>query len=207
MLPWDDDVDLCVSIDDRSRLQSIVNKELSSEPYSIVVMQMHKRQNNDKLFFSWCPQAGRYPWRFPFIDVFYHDKNSTHIWLLSEPRFCSVRREDVFPFVLRPFGRLWLFGPRQPMAHFESRKMKSIETGCFFQGYSKKYERKISKHVQRANCEHLKSIYPYVERKCTQTECIEHLKLGTNNLFHKVSFNDVYRTNLYSEVYSRHRQC
>ncbi|CAF3306168.1 unnamed protein product, partial [Rotaria sp. Silwood2] len=91
---------------------------------------MHNKRNYDKVFFSWCPPAGRYPWRFPFIDIFYHDENHTHVWLVGKPSSCPVRREDVFPLVLRPLGPLWLLAPREPMAHFESRSMRAIETGC-----------------------------------------------------------------------------
>ncbi|CAF4749359.1 unnamed protein product [Rotaria socialis] len=160
ILPWDDDVDLRVSISDRYRLQSIIIEELSSEPYSIRIMQLHNSRNYDKIFFSWCPHAGRTPWRFPFIDIFYHDQNSTHVWLLGQPSSCPVRVADIFPLVLRPLGSLWLYGPREPMAHFESRRMKAIETGCFIFPYSHKYEKLMMPNVIYANCTQLKTDYP-----------------------------------------------
>ncbi|CAF3596505.1 unnamed protein product [Rotaria socialis] len=160
ILPWDDDVDLRVSISDRYRLQSIIIEELSSEPYSIRIMQLHNSRNYDKIFFSWCPHAGRTPWRFPFIDIFYHDQNSTHVWLLGQPSSCPVRVADIFPLVLRPLGSLWLYGPREPMAHFESRRMQAIETGCFIFPYSHKYEKLMMPNIIYANCTQLKTDYP-----------------------------------------------
>ncbi|CAF3354252.1 unnamed protein product [Rotaria socialis] len=163
ILPWDDDVDLRVSISDRYRLQSIIIEELSSEPYSIRIMQLHNSRNYDKIFFSWCPHAGRTPWRFPFIDIFYHDQNSTHVWLLGQPSSCPVRVADIFPLVLRPLGSLWLYGPREPMAHFESRRMQAIETGCFIFPYSHKYEKLMMPNVIYANCTQLKTDYPLLD--------------------------------------------
>ncbi|CAF2362423.1 unnamed protein product [Rotaria sp. Silwood2] len=199
ILPWDDDVDLRVSISDRYRLQSIIIGELSSEPHSIIIMQLHNKRNYDKVFFSWCPHAGETPWRFPFIDIFYHDQNSTHIWLLGQPSSCPVRLEDVFPLVLRPLGSLWLYAPREPMAHFESRSMKSIETGCYAFAYSHKYETLLRDDTLVADCSQLKFVYPYVERQCVLNKCIEYLKLGRKTIIHRLIYHYAYRTFLYAE--------
>ncbi|CAF3375873.1 unnamed protein product [Rotaria sp. Silwood1] len=199
ILPWDDDVDLCVSVSDRYRLQSIIIRELSAEPYSIIIMQLYNKRNYDKIFFSWCPHAGKTPWRFPFIDIFYHDQNGTHVWLLGEPRSCPVRLADVFPLILRPLGVLWLYAPREPMAHFESRKMRYIETGCYAFPYSHKYERKLRNRALFIYCTKLKFVYPYVERQCVLNKCTEYLKLGSKTIIHKVVYHYTYRTFLYAE--------
>lgn len=206
LLPWDDDVDLRVSIRDRYRLQSIILGELSIEPYSIVLMEMHNKRNYDKIFFSWCPHTGPVAWRFPFVDIFYHDYNSTHIWLLSEPSSCPVRLEDIFPLVLRPLGSLWLYAPRQPMAHFEARKMTDIETACYAVPYSHKYERTMRVDLLDVDCTQLKPFYPYVERHCTN-QCVEELKLGGNTTIHTLVYNYVYRTFLYLEKNSSYKAC
>nr|ACC43939.1 LicD motif-containing protein [Philodina roseola] len=202
ILPWDDDVDLRVGISDRQRFQSIIRNELSSPPYSIVLMQMYNERNYDKIFFSWSPFAGETPWRFPFIDIFYHDQNDTHVWLLGTPSSCPERREDVFPLVFRPLGSLWLLAPREPMAHFEARKMVHIETGCYIFPYSHKYERLLRKDVLNANCNALRYVYPYVERQCSSKHCIETLKLNGEKPIHQVNFQYVYRAQLNISTYS-----
>jgi hypothetical protein len=170
-------------------------------------MEIHNPRNYDKVFFSWCPYYSKEPWPFPFIDVFYYDENSTHVWLLGQPSSCPVRREDVFPLVLRPLGSLWLYGPREPMAHFESRKMTKIETGCYLYAYSHKYERQVRPDILFANCSELKSIYPYVERQCTPRQCKEYLKLGNTTIIHTLNYNYTYRTFLYSEMNRSYKAC
>ncbi len=169
-------------------------------------MQMHNERNYDKVFFSWCPHTSNAPWRYPFVDIFYHDQNSTHVWLVGEPSDCPVRREDVFPLVLRPLGTLWLYGPYQPMAHFESRYMPNVESNCYVITYSHKYERMIRQEVLHPDCSQLKSFYPYVERRCT-TQCIEVLKLGDNTIIHTLMYNYAYRTFSYIDRNSSYRAC
>jgi hypothetical protein len=189
-------VDLGVLIVDRSRVQALVAQELTRN-HSILLKQIYNKRNCDKVFFSWCQQAGRTSWQFPFIDIFYYDTNSTHVWLLSEPRSYPVHREDVYPLVLRPLGPLWLWSPREPMTHFESRRMRSIETGCFASPYSHKYEQVIWSWMQTIDCNELRSVYPYVERNCTESKCTEYLKLGETTVIHEVIV-DVYRTTFVS---------
>jgi len=168
---------------------------------------MYNRRNYDKLFFSWCQQAGPAPWQFPFVDIFYYDTNSTHVWLVSKPSSYPVRREDVYPLVLRPLGPLWLWSPREPMRHFESRRMLFIETSCVAFPYSHRYEKLIGNRLRKANCNELRSIYPYVKRICTESKCTEYLKLGETTVIHELTL-DVYRTtfsssNCYSVTHIR----
>lgn len=207
LLPWDDDIDLRVPISYRNKLQAIVRGNLSSEPYSIKLIQMHNHRNYDKVFFSWSPPIDRVPWTFPFIDIFYDDANSTHVWLIGTPSDCPVRREDIFPLVRRPLGPLWLYGPREPMAHFESRKMKRIDTGCFAFPYSHKYEKQVMPNVLYANCTALKSFYPYLDRQCAIDKCTETLMLGENTVIHSLTYNYTYRTFLYAERNATYRAC
>jgi hypothetical protein len=169
-------------------------------------MEIHNERNYDKVFFSWCPHTSPVSWRFPFIDIFYHDQNSTHVWLLGQPSSCPVRLKDVFPLVLRPLGPLWLYGPREPMAHFESRKMSQIETGCFAFPYSHKYELLMRSDVLYADCSQLESVYPYVERQCTLFQCKETLKLG-NKIIHTLIYNYAYRTFLYRDTNASYTAC
>lgn len=194
ILPWDDDVDLRVSISDREKLNWVIVKELVSEPYHVVIARVANHRNYDKIFFSWGPRAGPKWWRFPFVDIFYHDQNSTHIWLLGTPKDCPTKLTDVFPLVLRPLGSLWLYSPREPMAHFDSRRMTHIEDGCFASAYSHKEEKVIRSRGRSVHCSRLNSTYPYVDRQCTEHNCTEYLRLGDTHIIHTVYYNYPYRT-------------
>jgi hypothetical protein len=168
---------------------------------------VENERNYDKIFFSWCPYAGQRWWRFPFIDIFYHDQNSTHIWLLGKPADCPTRVEEVFPLVLRPLGSLWLYGPREPMAHFDSRNMKGIETLCFSSTYSHKEEIFIESRYGNVNCSEINSIYPYVNRQCTSRGCNETLQLVNGSVLQKFTYDYVYRTISYVETNRSYKAC
>ena len=166
---------------------------------------MRNSGNYDKVYFSWCPHAGKQSWRFPFIDIFYHAQNSTHVWFLEKTRSCPVRLENVFPLVLRPLGPLWLYAPREPLAIFESRKMSRI--GCYVFPYSHKHERLIRNDTLYADCTKLKSFYPYVERQCMSNRCTEYLMFGNQTIIHSTTYNYAYRTFLYAERNSSYKAC
>lgn len=56
-------------------------------------------------------------YKFPFIDVFFYNKNKTHLWFMEDtydrPKgqtwmgYNYMRLEDVFPLHLRPLGKFW----------------------------------------------------------------------------------------------------
>ncbi len=109
-LPWDDDVDLRVSIRDRELVYNFLHQELGQ---AISMSNITDEYGNyDKLYFPWTPQAGTKNWSYPYIDLFYFDQNSTHIWRTNYDRNlineCSMSKSDVFPLVWRPFGHIWL---------------------------------------------------------------------------------------------------
>ena len=171
----------------------------------MLTIQMNNSRNYDKVYFSWCPYAGEQSWRFPFIDIFYHDQNSTHVWLLGKPSSCPVRLEDVFPLVLRPLGPLWLYAPHETMAHFDSRDLKQI--GCYATPHSHKHERWIRNATLYADCTKLKLFYPYVERQCMSNRCIEYLMFGNQTIIHSTTYNYAYRTFLYAERNTSYKAC
>ena len=198
MLPWDDDVDLRASILDRHKVNEIIVKELAQEPYSVIVARAPGIHNYDKVYFSWCPRAGRKFWNYPFVDIFYDDKNSTHIWQadVGENRAGRppVVLDDVFPLVLRPFGPLWLYAPREPLAHLDSQGMRQVETKCIVFSYNHKHEIFQAGQSRALNCSQINSIYPFVDRRCTSQNCSEYLKLGNHTIIHKITYPFVYKT-------------
>lgn len=93
------------------------------------------------------------------------------------------------------------------MAHFESRSMRLIETACVVFPYSHKYEKLLSNSSIYADCNQLKPIYPYVERKCFTTKCIENLRIGNQTILQTLEYDYSYRTFLYAERNKTYKPC
>ena len=68
--------------------------------------------NYDKFFFPWTPRAGKRPWSYPYVEIFYYDENATHIWRAESDQqsieTCAASKADIFPTVWRPLGQIWL---------------------------------------------------------------------------------------------------
>ncbi|CAF0900245.1 unnamed protein product [Adineta steineri] len=199
-LPWDDDVDLRVSNRDRQRMLNLVSQELRNIISVADVTEEYGTYH--KFYFPWSPQAGKQNWSYPCVDVFYFDENSTHIWRINSVEKsmndCPVSKHNIFPLVWRPFGRIWLPTPREPLIIFEIHRWTAIGEWYYAKNYSHKYERTLSIMNDRARPHELYPYYPWVQRSCSQTYCIEQLITmddNTNITIHTVQF-EKYRTKL-----------
>jgi len=107
-IPWDDDVDILVRTSDKELLRRTL--------YGLGPDYLLYTYVADK--FQWKffhGDAHRIPFqgfRWPYIDIFFYDENSTHIWN-SCPWFSDEvwPRSAVFPLRRRPFDGLHLPAP------------------------------------------------------------------------------------------------
>lgn len=113
-IPWDDDVDIIVPASEQWRLRTAV--ESVQPDYA---MQAAARPGCQWKFYLATPAPGshrlwfnRHPVRWPYVDVFFNEQNTTHIWNTC-PWFADEvwPLEAVFPLRRRPFGRLSLPAP------------------------------------------------------------------------------------------------
>jgi hypothetical protein len=136
-----------------------------------------RSSNNMKFFFSASPPAGRFPWNWPFIGIRFFTDNSTHIKGRT-----YVKKEDVYPLVLRPIATLWLPAPRT-IHKFFSLLTKyyysnlPIDAKCYMQRYSHRDER-VKYKQKSVNCKQLHNVYPYIRRLCHNDYCHEHFMLN-----------------------------
>jgi hypothetical protein len=110
ILPWDDDADLRVRLADRDRLLRLISSELKDV---VAVSSVSDHYGHyDKFYFPWTPRAGKRPWSYPFVEIFYYDENATHIWRAQSAQesieACAASKADIFPTVWRPLGEIWL---------------------------------------------------------------------------------------------------
>ncbi|CAF0965247.1 unnamed protein product [Didymodactylos carnosus] len=154
-LPWDDDVDLFMPYSDKNRFVTAMNSDFKN--ISIEYLYLHNRYL--KVYFNWSPNAGLYPWRFPFIDIFFYEQNQTYIWHYNDPIPGPMKKSDIFPLVLRPFSELWLPSPGNPISVFASTGWFSMETACYSRGYS--HRREVIEPTIYTKCSELQDFYPF----------------------------------------------
>jgi len=114
-IPWDDDVDLIIPTSEQSRLKTAV---VSLEPDFRLFANVSA--GCQWKFYLSIPMPGSHsPWlfssmsiRWPYIDVFFYEKNATHVWNTC-PWFVDEiwPLRSVFPLRRRPFGHLSLPAP------------------------------------------------------------------------------------------------
>ena len=184
LIPWDDDIDLLMSVRDKDRLNEAIAKESLSSPY---VIEFYRRWDAPKEFeyykfyFSVSPRFSEYPWRYPFVDLIFYHENLTHIWQENMQNSTSISKENIFPLQYRPFGRLWLPAPRSPHDYFMSVGWKTYDQDCFNADWSHKYEttKSVDDETESKsviNCQQLENFYPFVKRSLDLKE--ERLVIG-----------------------------
>ncbi|CAF3666911.1 unnamed protein product [Rotaria sp. Silwood1] len=178
LIPWDDDIDLLMSVRLKHRLNMAIQLESSSSPYNI---EFHRRWDSPKEFeyykfyFSTSPRYSQYPWRYPFVDLIFYHENKTHIWQENMQYISSISKQHIFPLQFRPLGSLWLPAPKSPHDYFISVNWTTYDYECFNGPWSHKYERikdiDYSNELKSTmNCNELHEFYPFVERSLTNKE-------------------------------------
>ncbi|CAF0777578.1 unnamed protein product [Didymodactylos carnosus] len=184
IIPWDDDIDLLMSVKDKRRLNRAIHKHLirsHKKTNDIYNIEYFRRWDPEKLFeyykfyFLSSLKLSTNKWKWPFVDLIFYHENRTHLWHENNFQF-TVQKLHIFPLTLRPLGHLWLPAPQSPLDYFESVKYLNVDQECFSQNWSHKYEQ--LKENSMVACDTLKHIYPFVERNCTKVSCQESLLLN-----------------------------
>lgn len=181
ILPWDSDADLLLPMKDQPRFLDILT-QLYSPMINYARLPTAKRpERSFKIYFQNTPCNGRHcHWRFPSVDFILYDTNATHFWYTDNP-ITKRPIEQFFPYVMRPFGPLWLPAPRAP----EKLLAKYVKSECRSHRYDHRFEmRKVPKIY---NCSDFFGIYPFVQRSGLNNS-IEKLMIGSE-LVHTVIFN------------------
>lgn len=136
-IPWDDDADVYVRMEDRTRLLNALQRNAfktgpGAGKYSKVWSMSDPRVANHKA------------WNWPFVDIGWLVGNETHMW---EARSADQRfrrnvypKEWLFPAVLRPFGALMLSAPRNSQRFLEYRFGHNWSQDCVLTTWNHKLE-------------------------------------------------------------------
>lgn len=181
LVPWDDDIDVYCSLNDREAVESLLQQRLVPLGY-----KAFRRTTITKLF----PTGRRskpipsWKWRYPFIDICYYNENESTLWDTETKYFSKFRFpvSMVFPLRRRPFMDMMLWAPRQ------TEKYLSLTYGnlsiCKTHHYSHRLEHGIGRKVSSIDCRLLWNVYPFVFRHLESepandsVQVVEHLKMG-----------------------------
>jgi len=159
MVPWDDDVDVLVSVADRRRLRDAL---ADLEPHYGALEYSERIK-----FWSSAGSARQrpsIPWHWPYVDISFYEENATHIWDAG-PEFRNhyiYPKSMVFPTHLRPFAGLWLPAPRDSLAFIVATYSHKRHCSSLF--FSHRFEKNIPDSVSM-RCQKLRNVYPFVHRR------------------------------------------
>ena len=180
ILPWDDDLDLFVSIGDLPKMKRLFNASGAGHYKQIKLFESRRRKAfTIKLFRMRDPSAGGQAWNWPFIDIAFYLTDNNRVRSHDDKPEWWIKRADFFPLTLRPLAGRWFPAPRNTAALIRKQYKHFV---CKKEAWDHKYELGVGK-VQMADCRQLTSHYPFVERKVVLGETIETLMLNGTALY------------------------
>ena len=175
ILPWDDDLDLFVHIDDLPKIRRLFNASGVGHYKQIQLFESRRKVAfTIKLFRTTDPRAGEQAWHWPFIDIAFYKTDKRQVRSHEDKPKWWMKRADFFPLTLRPLAGRWFPAPRNTAALIRKQYKHFI---CKKNTWDHKTEVRV-RRVQKAKCRHLKSHYPFVERKVLLGKKTETLMLN-----------------------------
>ena len=175
MIPWDDDIDLFADVEQykqvRTALDTIKDKYVVSV-HSKALLKVHSRIYS-RTFLYESNNWRTYAWKWPFLDIFWFQKNGKTIYKLFDHSVYNI--SDIFPLAERPFGTIMLKSPCNTEL-FLKLKFKFWNI-CATPNWSHMKERETNLKKVKQDCG---VMYPVVQRT--------HLKNGSTLEY--LSFNN-----------------
>ena len=170
LIPWDDDLDVIADFNQQNQVRealiTIQNEYVISE-HSEVLLKLHSRKHSRII-------SKFYPWKWPFIDIFWFNRYPTYVHIPWEDRYYKIR--DVFPLIDRPFAGLVLKSPCNT-ALYLNNYYKDLTT-CARPRWNHISDIQTSLQWKQIKCKDLEGYYPMVERKKmknnTVLECLSY---------------------------------
>ncbi len=161
VIPWDDDVDICVHKD---HFKVILDNVSTFNKLGIGITEVRKYLPGYflKLYDLSEPKIEGKDWSWPFIDIFYYetDKDKVVISGNVRPYKYSIDKQDFFPLKSNLFGEIVLNIPNNPDKILDSMYGDDWETRCVSSGYNHREEQRYSKSFS-IDCSDISNVDDY----------------------------------------------
>ena len=185
MLPWDDDIDIFMNIDDRPNIKRLFNGNGSGHYDQIRYTETrNKYALTGKLYSLADPKAGKYKWHWPFIDISFYREKGSQLLTYQNTKDLTMKRADFFPLTQRPLAWRWFPAPRNTKAFIELKYKQFV---CKSHNWDHKNEISLKKRYF-VDCAKIISHYPFVARPTLVNEKQELLILH-GKLIYSTSIN------------------
>jgi hypothetical protein len=159
MIMWDDDIDIMMNASDKHRIRRALFKLRPQfglewthfiQQWKFWLNSRHREHVPEK------------PWKWPYVDMFFFQENSTHIW--DEITFYNdyvYKKSDVFPLTRRPFEKLMVYAPKNTTAVLQ--RTTNLDD-CVSAEMSHKTE-ELFNMQKTMKCSELEKLFPFTKRK------------------------------------------
>ena len=179
MLPWDDDLDIFVNIDELPKIRRLFNASGAGHYKQLQLVECKASKKTAftlKLYSLADPKAGQYKWHWPYVDIaFYHKRNSVLASYKNRP-YWQMNQHNFFPLVQRPLGGHLFPAPRNTRAFIAYRYRRFVCRSHKWDHKNEVFIRRSRRHS--ANCKSLASHYPFVKRNVLYGKTLETLVLN-----------------------------
>ena len=144
-------------------------KSLQTFPENVSDSQLFKRSFKDKdsepchlmkFYRKDSPHAGRYPWKWPFLDVIFYKEDDIDVWNFMDPFDKKIPKSMFYPLIKWPFGSVEVFSPHSTLYWLKSR-FQSFH--CISSSWNHSKEKGQKKRMPSAGCSAVFDTYPHVE--------------------------------------------
>ena len=195
IIPWDDDVDVCMHLRHRRLVQEALGKLAPT-------FLTYAQKTRDKFYFMPFDKRQRidansigsyafsnYPWAWPAIDIcYFYELDANTGQELGEAHH-KFNLTNLFPLTYRPFGKHWYPAPRRPIS-FSREFYSTRRNHCPSNRYSHILEKSVTS--KSVDCRRLMRKYAFVHRCPVPPNSIglffsdEYLVEGGGRSLHKI---------------------
>ena len=188
IIPWDTDIDLFLP----NNAMKILLKNLSSTRQDLVILRFRNSYgiSSYKIFSEHSPRVNGTDYRWPKIDLFLYQENTTHLYAFPKHQhnlgtMSVINRTHIEPLHLRLLGPLLVPSPKQPRKSLKAMVKlgpSNVFDVCEGNRYSSR-DNQQWKEPWRVPCKELHSSYFFVraQRNSTTGLCEEELISSRQN--------------------------